>query len=258
MSEPKYYKLFKEFAAQRDIPAAAKIVLAVITDRIGDNDHAWPGIRKLAEDTGQDISTVLRSIKKLEDVGRLKVERQGKGKSNHYYLAEDESVGRIQAPAKCKRWQNANTGVGKMPTEALAKRKHNQTDPLNQPNYTRPNSEEYRLANVLFECIQERKKDFLQPNLVAWAKQIDYMIRLDHRKPERIEQVIRWVQQDAGNGGNWRGWQDNILSTAKLRDKFDQLELQMGKGKGKSKPSRDFSEQESKVGTVITNESFVR
>ncbi len=52
------------------------------------------------------------------------------------------------------------------------------------------------------------------------------MIRLDSRKPDRIEKVIRWSQQDSF-------WQSNILSVAKLRKQFDVLELRMS---GQTKP----------------------
>jgi hypothetical protein len=44
------------------------------------------------------------------------------------------------------------------------------------------------------------------------------MIRLDNRAPESIEAVIRWCQADTF-------WQNNILSGAKLREQYDQLDL---------------------------------
>ena len=42
------------------------------------------------------------------------------------------------------------------------------------------------------------------------------MIRLDNRDPVEIEKVILWCQEDTF-------WQNNILSTKKLRFQFDQL-----------------------------------
>lgn len=95
-------------------------------------------------------------------------------------------------------------------------------------NKGRPNADAFRLAELLLSLILERKSDFRRPDLRQWVKPIDCMLRLDRRTPERIEAVIRWCQQDNGDG-QWRGWQDNILSTAKLRQKFDKLELDMRK-----------------------------
>jgi len=85
-----------------------------------------------------------------------------------------------------------------------------------------PNSEEFRLSIFLLEEIQKRKPDFKKPNLQKWAIHIDRMIRLDDRTPERIKEIIEWCQQDDF-------WQNNILSTEKLRIQFDKLELQMEK-----------------------------
>jgi len=89
------------------------------------------------------------------------------------------------------------------------------------------NSNEFRLASLLFDEIRKRKSDFKEPNLQQWSVHIDRAIRIDSRKPDRIEAVIRWCQQDAPRGERGFGWQDNILSTAKLREKFDKLELAM-------------------------------
>jgi len=92
-------------------------------------------------------------------------------------------------------------------------------------------SEPFRLAKLLLDLILARKPNFKKPNLQAWAKHIDLMIRRDKRTPERIEAVMRWCQADTGNGTGF-GWANNILSTDKLREKFDRLELDMQKRPG--------------------------
>ena len=91
--------------------------------------------------------------------------------------------------------------------------------------------EEERLAGVLLELILERKPDYKKPNIKSWARHIGLMIRRDGRDSKKIEEVIRWCQQDDG-GGRWDGWRDNILSTAKLRIQFDKLEIGMNREKG--------------------------
>ena len=68
------------------------------------------------------------------------------------------------------------------------------------------------------DLILSRKPDFKKPDLQKWASYIDNMLRLDKRTPEAIEAVIRWCQADDF-------WCNNILSTAKLRKQFDQLDL---------------------------------
>ncbi len=96
-----------------------------------------------------------------------------------------------------------------------------------------PNSDELRLSELLLSLIRSRKADFKQPNIQSWAKHIDLMIRIDKRPPEEIEKVIAWCQADSF-------WQNNILSTAKLREKYDMLFLKMSgsNGNGKYIPQR--------------------
>lgn len=86
-----------------------------------------------------------------------------------------------------------------------------------------PTSNEVRLSNLLLSEIRKRKPNFREPNIQKWAIHIDRLIRLDKRTPEQVEAVIRWCQQDDF-------WQNNILSTEKLRKQIDHLELKMGSG----------------------------
>ena len=52
------------------------------------------------------------------------------------------------------------------------------------------------------------------------------------RTPEEIEKVMRWSQADSF-------WRCNILSAAKLCDKFDQLTLKMKNGHSGQNQARD-------------------
>lgn len=91
-------------------------------------------------------------------------------------------------------------------------------------------SMEFRLAKLLFNQIKKRKPDFKEPNFQVWSKKIDKMIKIDNRKPEKIKEIIKWCQKDDF-------WQNNILSTKKLRKQFDQLELRM-------KGTKEFSAED--------------
>lgn len=102
----------------------------------------------------------------------------------------------------------------------------------------KPGSEEYRLAKLLFDEIRERKPDFKEKNLQAEAHHIDLMIRVDKRDPQKIANVIAWCQTDDF-------WQNNILSTSKLRKQFDKLELKMNKINGYTPKAKEYAEGES-------------
>jgi len=80
------------------------------------------------------------------------------------------------------------------------------------------------LSNFLLEKITERNPKFKRPDLRKWGVNVDRMIRIDKRDPKEIMKVIEWVQADDF-------WQNNILSTLKLRKQYDQLFMKMNKAK---------------------------
>jgi len=84
-------------------------------------------------------------------------------------------------------------------------------------------STEVSLSNYLLDLILIKNPNNRKPNIQEWAKHMDYLLRLDKRSEQDIKDVIDWCQMD-------EFWSVNILSTKKLRDKFDQLYLRMVKG----------------------------
>lgn len=98
------------------------------------------------------------------------------------------------------------------------------SDEPNEENLTKSKfdeeSTEYRLSLYLYNHMLKNNPQAKKPNFQTWAKQIDYMIRLDKRKLTDIKKVIEWSQKDSF-------WKANILSTKKLREKYDQLYVKM-------------------------------
>ena len=92
------------------------------------------------------------------------------------------------------------------------------------------NSDEVRLSELLFEKILSRNPNHKKPNIQSWAKDVDRMIRIDHRTPADIRRVIEWCQADV------TFWQSVILSTANLRKNFDKLTAKMGTEGGRTTP----------------------
>ena len=90
------------------------------------------------------------------------------------------------------------------------------------------NEIDLKLAGHLLSKIKENTPTFRQPNLDTWADHIRLMREIDERTYEQIEIVITWCQQD-------NFWQANILSTKKLREKFDTLVSQMKRVADKEK-----------------------
>lgn len=92
-------------------------------------------------------------------------------------------------------------------------------------NSTLPNEDEdqkfsemdMKMATLLMELIKQNNPDWkLRGKVETWAAHIEKLHRIDERSYQQIEYMIRWTQQDSF-------WQQNILSTAKLREKFNDL-----------------------------------
>lgn len=96
----KFYQLPQDLAARVDLTASAKVVFAVVKDRIGHNAKGWPGERWIAKAAGIGRGTVPESLKQLEKAGVLEVDRRGKGKGNHYTIPKCPDSGQSK-PAKC-------------------------------------------------------------------------------------------------------------------------------------------------------------
>lgn len=91
-------------------------------------------------------------------------------------------------------------------------------------------SDEMRLATLLRTLVEKRGRKLREPNMQTWAQSINHMITIDKLEPGHIESVIRWVQNDIREGKGFTGWANNILSTSKLREKWDVIVSQMPVG----------------------------
>jgi hypothetical protein len=76
------------------------------------------------------------------------------------------------------------------------------------------------LSELLLGLIMKNTPTFKSPNLNQWATHVRLMRERDDRTEEQIRFVIEWCQKD-------NFWQANILSTKKLREKFDTLVAQI-------------------------------
>jgi len=120
-----------------------------------------------------------------------------------------------------------------LPESKLGKKhlkKHKEKEDIKK----KPSSEAIELANLLKGLILRNNPKAKTPaDINKWAADIDRMQKIDHRTPEEIKFIIEFSQNDSF-------WCANILSTAKLRDKFDQLYL---RAKEKEKSSAEKKEK---------------
>jgi len=79
-----------------------------------------------------------------------------------------------------------------------------------------------RIALYLLNHILKINPKFAKPDLNSWAKEIDKAILVDKRTVQELKECIEWVYST--KDGSF--WQSVIINTAKLREKFDQMNMQ--------------------------------
>lgn len=84
----------------------------------------------------------------------------------------------------------------------------------------------FKLANALYQKILENNPNHKQPDLQKWSNDVRLMMERDKRTEEQIIYTIKWCQ-------NNEFWRSNILSISKLREKFDQLIIQIKSDRNK-------------------------
>ena len=76
------------------------------------------------------------------------------------------------------------------------------------------------LATKILKLNSNAKVPKTDAELQKWAKHVDLILRVDERPLSDLKEVLKFATTDTF-------WQSNILSTKKLRDKYDQLYLKM-------------------------------
>jgi hypothetical protein len=101
-------------------------------------------------------------------------------------------------------------------------------------------SNEHRLSLYLFNYIKRNNPSAKEPDFETWSKHFDYILRIDKRPIDEVKKVIEYCQKNSF-------WLSNILSPSKLREKYDQLMLQMKnpiKGKNGKDRFNDFEQRQ--------------
>jgi hypothetical protein len=92
----------------------------------------------------------------------------------------------------------------------------------------RESPEDLATAEQLLRLIRERMPKVKAPQaLGSWAKHVRLMREQDGRSADEIRDLLEWIFHDPGSAGrSWPGWRAVILSTRKLREKWDAIQSQ--------------------------------
>ncbi|HQT91375.1 MAG TPA: hypothetical protein PL001_05035 [Candidatus Kryptobacter bacterium] len=184
------------------------------------------GQRKAAKETGVNARTAHRKLVLLEKLGILSrsVSRRFTVVTVNNYSRYQDNPNQADPLSDSLVSHPCPTSV---PLVSTNKNNKNEKNDKKKRKVFSFDSIEYELSQLLLTEIRKNDGNFLvsnptaeAPSLQRWALQIDRLIRLDHRPPEEIRQVIVFAQTSSF-------WRSNILSAQKLREKYTTLLLQM-------------------------------
>lgn len=183
----------------------------------------WITLSQFSECTGLDRRLVHRALKGLSSKKMIVIYKNDTYKIK-YGFQKDYDKWKLQT--KKKTVINRDDGVSSKEMMKLSSKEIPTKETITKETITKEKrlfvatSIELQLAELLLKKIISRNPNFKRPDLQKWSLDIDRTIRIDKRDPETIRAVIEWCQEDDF-------WQNNILSTSKLRKQFDQLIMKM-------------------------------
>jgi hypothetical protein len=181
-------------------------------------------LKNASRETGLTIQNIRSALKILENFKMIKKSTQEVTKQATIisickygdYQKKNESANTLANTVPTQSQHSPNT----VPTIDNNVKKGKKGKNVN--NKYPENSVPFKIANFLFQNILKNKPDFLKPNIQEWASDADKMMRLDGRDLETVKKLIAWCQADDFERAN-------VLSIAKLRKRFDSLEIKMNR-----------------------------
>ena len=188
------------------MPSSEKLVLLCLADcHNADTGQCNPSVNYICKKTSLDRKTILKSLKLLNDknwLSRTKVE----GSSNQYFLA----LGGSPLTA---------LGEGEISSKAVPNLGHK---PKTKPKKNlRWEDGDLETAESIYNLLLALNPKHKKPSMETWANTIRLMRESDGHTHFDIMDLFRFANSDSF-------WKSNILSPAKLREKWDVLTIKKG------------------------------
>lgn len=103
-----------------------------------------------------------------------------------------------------------------------------------------PSADASALVKIFFSSLQKLNPNLREPDFKRWARELDKLLSIDKVPKERIEKVLAWLPTNPF-------WAKNVLSAAKLREKFERLETEM------LNPNKIYNNSRSEFGIRLKN-----
>jgi len=221
-----------------DLPDhATKLVLLRLADSANDETgECWPSLKHIQDKCNiKSKNTIRRALEILEQLGLVVVIKRKltatQNTSNLYRL----NIKKILNPSFELGGSNSELGGSNSELGGGSNsepRTNNSFEPINESISTSGKDfppaktgkkfvytdDDLRAANWIFGLIKNLSPNVKTPDFASWANEIRLMRERDGRSHKDICELFKWANQN-------EFWASNILSPAKLREKWDQLEI---------------------------------
>lgn len=190
----------------------------------------------MAEKLNISIKTVTKSMKELEDENLIENKRMGMGKKNRIYFNEiDIKTREIIADVWGKKLHSeGQKGLSRraISSEAMINKTDLSETDLNKPKRkkkkNKKNTLSFKLAKYLYQNILEKDENLGKPNLRVWARDMNYLLFMEHRTFSDIINIIDYAMADDF-------WSSCVMDSKSLRKNYSKIYIQMrNKEKNKS------------------------
>jgi biotin operon repressor len=242
----------KAFKAKVQNPLR-KLVLIKLADNANDKGVCHPSYQHIADQCEISRRSVIDHVKALQAMGVLTIKHRmndGENTSNSFHICSKKleelssavySLGGEPAAlgsANGAKKRAPDSLGGECAAPPLVQELHpepslsNHHLTINEPSLNHNAPATAVAMHLSSKILSVNPSAKLRPE--SWVKEIDRAIRLDGRTKQDLLNIIDWIYSPAGSF-----WQANIMSGAKLREKFDTMLMQSKADRSgfKAKPS---------------------
>ncbi|WP_410681535.1 helix-turn-helix domain-containing protein [Avibacterium paragallinarum] len=228
-----------------------KLVLLKLADNANDEGICFPSYQNIADQCEITRRSAISHIEALIETGFVekKTRKTPEGNTSNLYILHLDQGSENSTPASenaslggVKNLHHPSENISPIPSENISPRtSHSINQSINLPSSSEKNSDgdvgkksrfkfsddDMTAAQWIFGLILKLNPNTKTPSFDSWANEIRLMRERDGRTHREICGLFQWANQDLF-------WKTNILSPAKLREKWDQLTLK----KNNAKPPR--------------------
>ncbi len=151
-------------------------------------------------------------------------------------------------------YQNGSTNTNRLPENTSIDK---DPRPKHKKRVYDKDSDYYKLSEFFISQIKKNNPNFKYPNIQKWSDDFRKIVEIDDRDKRETAMLIKWVQKDSF-------WMSNVLSPARLREKYDQLIMRVSSNPSEphvlkqEKPSKPKNKIDSKKKDELLKEARER